>query len=169
VRAKVKVVPPVPDSPEAVFSVHEAVPLVPKPEESCCARLVARTEVPAQDEAKEWLTFERGLGLVRETEGGFHRVRTDPGNVDLARAFREGVFGVETLLSELEEPLTPDEAFERFEPHVPNWERHHTADWESVWRERVARLLDWTVLLGLAEREAGNGEENGRYARSRSG
>jgi hypothetical protein len=156
VRAKVKVVPPAPDSVGAVRETWRAVALVPEPEESCCARLMDRADVPAQDEAKEWLTFLRGLGLVSEGERGYHRLREDPGEVDLARRFREGVYGVETLLDHLDaDPVDADAAFERFADRVPNWERHHNADWESVWRERVGRLLGWAVLLGLADRVEG--------------
>ena len=153
-KATVKVVPPAPDSLDVLTEVWRAVALVPEPEESCCARLMDRAGVPAQDEAKEWLTFQRGLGLVREGERGFYRVRdAPPEEVDLQTRFREGVYGVETLLDHLgDRPLDADEAFDRFEARVPNWERHHDTDWRSVWRERVRRLLDWAVLFGLAER-----------------
>ena len=153
-RATVKVVPPAPDSLETLHETWAAVALVPEPEESCCARLMDRAGVPAQDVAKEWLTFLRGLGLVSEGERGYHRLREqDPAEVDLATRFREGVYGVEELLGYLgADPLDADAAFDRFEDRVPNWERHHEADWRSVWRDRVRRLLDWAVLFGLAER-----------------
>jgi hypothetical protein len=153
VRAKVKRLPPAPKSVDAVWEAHDAVALVPKPEESCCARLMDRADVPAQDEAKEWLTFLKGLGLVAEGERGFHRLGEDPDGVDLAIRFREGVYGVIHLLDRLgAEPVDADSAFEAFEDRVPNWERAHEADWRRVWRERVTRMLAWATLLGLAER-----------------
>ena len=152
--AKVKVVPPAPASLDTLYETWRAVALVPEPEESCCARLVAKAGVPAQDEAKEWLTFQKGLGLVAESQRGFHRLReSDPAEVDLQTRFREGVYGAEELLGHLgTAPLDAEGAFDRFEDRVPNWERHQNADWRTVWRERVERLLDWAVLFGLAER-----------------
>lgn len=156
---RVKVVPPAPESLETLETVWRAVPLVPKPEESCCARLIDRTGVPAQDEAKEWLTFTRGLGLVARGESGYRRLRPGPAERDLQTAFREGVYGAADLLAVLEaqspEPTTADEAFERFAERVPTWERSRDPDWRTVWRERVARLLEWAVLFELAERADG--------------
>lgn len=155
--AKVKVVPPAPDSIETLRAAWSAVALVPKSEESCCARLVDRAGVPAQDEAKEWLTFMKGLDLVGEAERGFHRIREDPATVALDERFLRGVYGADALVGLLGEagPLDVDAAFDRFEDRVPRWERSHDPDWRSVWRTRVARLLDWAVLFGLAERVEG--------------
>jgi hypothetical protein len=154
VRAKVKRLPPAPESLDRVREAWGAVAIVPKPEESCCARLMDRASVPAQDEAREWLTFLKGLGLVVENERGFRRVRdADPETVDLPERFREGVYGVEELLGHLgSEPLSTDAAFDAFEDRIPNWERAHDSDWRTVWRGRVARMLAWAILLGLAER-----------------
>jgi hypothetical protein len=149
-----KVVPPAPDSIEALETVRRAVPLVPRSETDCCARVMDRAGVPARDEAKEWLTFMRALGVVAEAERGYHRTR-DPVDPDrLAAAFRERVYGVDALLDALDAvgPCSADAAFERFADAVPSWERRRHADPERVWRERVRRLLDWAVLLGLAER-----------------
>ncbi|ADJ14296.1 hypothetical protein [Halalkalicoccus jeotgali] len=145
---RVKPVPEAPDSVEAVAAIRAAVPLVPEPEASCCDRLVARTDVDP-DTASDWLTFLRGLGLVREGSSGFHRTREEP---ELGEALLAGVYGareVEGILSE--HPRTADEVFERFEA-VPRWERHRTPDWETLWSQRIGRLLEWFVLLGLAER-----------------
>lgn len=139
-----------------------AVPLVPGSEDDCCARLMARVdEVASRDQARTWLTFLRALGLARETaSGGFVRTDAPVNRGALADAFRERVFGARELLSILaaaaDEPVSAAEAFEAFEPTVPNWERHKDPGrWREVWRERVERLLDWAVLLGVAARRDG--------------
>jgi hypothetical protein len=163
-----KVVPPAPDSLEALEVARRAVPLVPQSETDCCARVMDRAGVPARDEAKEWLTFMRALGLVTEAERGYHRTRRSAETDRLSAAFRERVYGAEDLLDALDpdEPATADEVFERFADSVPAWERQRHADWRQVWRERVRRLLDWAVLFGLAGREGeGDGE---RYVRGTS-
>ncbi|MEF8791561.1 MAG: hypothetical protein V5A61_15655 [Haloarculaceae archaeon] len=152
-----KVVPPAPDDLDALEAARRAVPLVPRSENDCCARVMDRAGVPARDEAKEWLTFMRALGLVTEGDRGYHRTR-DPLDRDaLAAAFRERVYGAADLLDALdpEEPRSAEAAFERFADAVPAWERRRHADWRRVWRERVGRLLDWAVLFGLATREDG--------------
>lgn len=150
-----KVVPPASDSVGTLETARRAVPLVPRSEDDCCARVMDRAGVPARDEAKEWLTFMRALGLVEEAERGYHRTRDPIDPERLAAAFRERVYGAEDLLDVLdaEEPVSAGEAFERFVDAVPAWERQRHADWERVWRERVGRLLDWAVLFGLAARE----------------
>ena len=152
-----KVVPPAPDSLEALETARRAVPLVPRSETDCCARVMDRAGVPARDEAKEWLSFMRALGLVAEAERGYHRSREPVAREALAAAFRERVYGAEDLLAALDEgePASTDEAFERFVGSVPEWERRRHQDWQRVWRERVGRLLDWAVLFGLADREGG--------------
>jgi hypothetical protein len=144
----------------ALARAREAVPLVPRSEADCCLRLVDDGVVPARDEASEWLTFARALGLVAESERGYHRVRdapdptSDAGRRALADAVRENVFGAAELLAALdaadEDGLTADAAFERFRDRIPNWERRRHTDPEEVWRARVRNLLDWAVVLGLA-------------------
>ena len=159
-----KVVPPPPDSLDDLETARRAVPLVPRSETDCCARVMDRAGVPARDEAKEWLTFMRALGLVDEAERGYHRTRESLDPDRLARAFRERVYGADDLLSVLapDEPVSLEEAFERFVDSVPDWERQRHADWRTVWRERVGRLLDWAVLFGLA------GRDEGGYVRRRA-
>ena len=152
-----KVVPPAPDSLDGLERARRAVPLVPRSETDCCARVMDRAGVPARDEAREWLTFMRALGLVAEAERGYRRTR-DPLEADrLAAAFCERLYGAADLLDALdsEEPVTAAEAFDSFADSVPGWERRRHADWRAVWRERVRRLLDWAVLFGLVEREEG--------------
>lgn len=154
-----KPVPAAPESLDAVAAVQRAVPLVPGSEADCCARVMDRTHVGERDEARTWLTFLRALELVRETEAGFVRERRDLEREALATAFRERVFAAGDVLDALaaaDEPLSADEVFERVEPRVPQWEREKDpGGWRETWRERVRRLLEWAVLLGLAERESG--------------
>ncbi|WP_122090268.1 hypothetical protein [Halalkalicoccus subterraneus] len=148
---RVKSVPAPPATLTAVETIREAVPLVPEPEESCCDRLVARTGV-APDEASDWLTFLKGLGMIHEGDAGFYRVREEP--EDLGAALLAGVYGgreIEGILRDSDRPLSSEEVFERFEA-IPYWDRHHHPDPEAVWSERIERLLDWFVRFGLAER-----------------
>ena len=166
---KLKPVPAAPDSLDAVADVQRAVPLVPGSAEDCCARVMDRTFVDERDEARTWLTFLRALDLARETEEGFVRRRTEPERSALADSFRERVFAAGDVLDALTDadgPLTADEVFERVEPTIPTWEREKDpGGWRETWRERVRRLLDWSVLLGLAERAEradGDGSEGDR-------
>jgi hypothetical protein len=150
-----KLVPPAPDSLDAVAAAQRAVPLVPDSEDDCCARLMRRCDLPSRDVARTWLTFLRALELVEETPGGFRRLRTDPTPDHLRAAFRRRVFGAAELLDALEaagEPLDGDELFERFREQVPTWEHHkEPTRWVDLWRERVETLCAWLVRLDLAE------------------
>lgn len=156
---KFKVVPPAPDSLDKLESIWQAVPVVPDAEESCCARLMRDADVPAQDTAKEWLTFCRALGLAEEGLRGYSRVRGefDPGT--LAERFHENVYAADEALAVLanaDGPLTAGTVFDYLREQVPAWERQRSADPTETWRERVERILEWAVLFGLAEREAGS-------------
>ncbi|KYH26106.1 hypothetical protein HAPAU_11980 [Halalkalicoccus paucihalophilus] len=156
---RTKPVPEPPGNLAELERIHEAVPLVPEPEESCCERLASRTDVDP-DAASDWLTFLRGLGLVREGESGFYRSHGEP-DPALSEALLAGVYGAREVTEILSaDPLTPEEVFERFEA-VPRWERHRNPDWKALWRKRVKRLLGWLVLVDLAERR-----EEGYVSRS---
>lgn len=149
---RVKPVPAPPEATDRLFEIRNAVPLVPEPEGSCCERLIQRTVLDETGNARDWLAFLRGLGLV-EGSSGYHRTRDGPDDDDLATALLEGIYGARELyqiLADAERPLSADDVFDRFEA-VPRWERHRNPDWRSVWRERVERLLGWLVLFGLAE------------------
>ncbi|WP_254768892.1 hypothetical protein [Salinilacihabitans rarus] len=155
-----KLVPAAPPDLSVVETVREAVPLVPGSEDDCCARIVRRTPVDARDEAATWLTFLRALDLAAEGPAGFRRRRdADPAPGDLRRAFRERVYGAEAVLEILDaaaDPLPADDVYERFRGEIPAYEREKYGDrLDEVWRERVRRLLDWAVLLDLAERTDG--------------
>ncbi len=150
---RVKPVPAPPDSLDTLAEARRAVPLVPGGEEDCCARIMTRIDIPGRDEARTWLTFLRGLGLVVEGPQGFVRTRDE---IDLPTAFREGIYGAREVLAALDEaegPVDPATVFERFS--IPAWERHRRQDAETDWRERVRYLLDWLVLIGEARRTDG--------------
>ncbi|WP_435067504.1 hypothetical protein [Haloplanus sp. C73] len=150
---KFKPVPPAPDEFEFVERAQRAVPLVPDTEADCCARLVGRLDLSARDDARTWLTFLRALELVTETPSGFRRTETTPTVPDCRAALLGRVVAAEAVHDTLgSEPLTADEAFEAVREQVPTWERHSDPSWEAAWRERVAALLDWFVLLDTAER-----------------
>jgi hypothetical protein len=155
---KFKVLPEPAGSVDAVAEMQAAVPLVPDGETSCCARLVRRTHLGAQDDAKEWLTFLRALELVEETEGEYRRLPHEADPERLRRSFRERVYLAEDVLATLaaaDEPLGVDAVFGRLEDRVPQWERLRHTDERGVWRERVRRILEWAVVLGLADRAGG--------------
>jgi hypothetical protein len=149
-----KLVPQAPESVAVVADAQRAVPLVPGTEADCCARLMRRLDLPSRDVARTWLTFLRALGLAAERESGFVRLPHEPTRSSLATALLDGVYGARELVDALgAEPTTADAVFERFEPRIPEWERHKDpSGWRETWRERVDRLLDWLVLVGVVER-----------------
>ena len=151
---KFKVLPPPADSLETVSEVQAAVPLVPDGEESCCARLLRRTDVASRDAAKEWLTFLRALELVEETAGQYRRLPQEADPDRVRASFRDRVYLAEDVLnvvSAADDPLGAGEVFARVSDRVPQWERHRLEDAADVWRGRVRRLLEWAVTLGLLE------------------
>ena len=155
---RLKPVPDAPDSLDALAAVQGAVPLVPGSEDDCCARLVRRCGLPDRDAARTWLTFLRALELAEETaDGGYRRRRADPDPTDLRASFLDRVFGARELRTALasaddDGPLDVDAAFDALRERVPRWERHRSATWETDWRDRTERLLEWSALLGLAEK-----------------
>lgn len=157
--AKFKLVPAAPDDRDAVRAAQRAVPLVPVPEDEAVARLSRRLDAPSRDVARTWLTFLRALGLVEATDSGFRRSRVEPTVDHLREAFVARVFTAEELLATLREadgPVDVDGAFAAVRGRVPTWERHkNPRTWADVWRDRAGDLLDWLVLLGLAERVDG--------------
>jgi hypothetical protein len=152
---KFKLLPPAPDSLDFVRETQRAVPLVPGSEDDCCARLLARTDLPARDDARTWLTFLRALELATETDAGFKRLSREPTPDHLREAFVRRVFGAEELLATLraaDRPITTAEAFARLRERVPQWEHYkNPTEWEEIWEARTGDLLDWLVLLDVAE------------------
>lgn len=100
----------------------------------------------------------RALGLVEQTTSGFVRTDRAPSDPATATAFRERVYGAREVLERLESadgPVSAETVFEDLNV-VPRWEGHRDPDPAHTWRERVGDLLEWAVLLGLAEhRSAG--------------
>jgi hypothetical protein len=164
-----------------VRDAQAALPLVPSSEDDCCALLIADTELDSRDTAREWITFLQALCLVAESDGRYYQRSVDPPVSDLATAFRERVYAADEVLRVLDEngdentdededtdrevkedrsddevgaPLSAVEIFERVRDIVPEWERNHYQDWETVWRERVRRLLEWAIEFDLAERKS---------------
>lgn len=156
---KFKLVPAAPDDRDAVRAAQRAVPLVPVPEDEAVARLQRQLDAPSRDVARTWLTFLRALGLVEATDSGYRRSRVEPTPDQLREAFVSRVFTAAELLAALREadgPVDVDGAFAAVRGRVPTWERHkNPRTWADVWRDRAGDLLDWLVLLGLAERVDG--------------
>jgi hypothetical protein len=152
---KFKLVPPAPADLAFVADAQRAVPLVPGSEDDCCARLMRRLDLPSRDVARTWLTFLRALELAEENPSGFRRLRVDPTPEHLRDAFQRRVFGAEAVVATLDAadgPCTVDEVFEAFEERVPVWEHHKNPHkWNAIWSERVGDILEWLVLLGVAE------------------
>lgn len=154
-----KPLPPPPDDLAVVREAQAAVPLVPGTEDDCCARLQDRLGLPGRDTAATWLDFLRGLGLAEEGPAGFSRVRTEPEDAELAETFLGTVYGAREVRDELmaaSAPLEAETVAERTRELVTAWERQRDGvEWSAVWRERTRDLLEWLVLLGLAERVDG--------------
>ncbi|WP_018259093.1 hypothetical protein [Halomicrobium katesii] len=152
-----KIVPQV-RSVRFLRAAAETLPLVPGSVEDCCTRVRDGTAVTSRDEAREYLTFMQALGLVAETDRGFHRVRDAPSDEELAEAFRERVFGArEVLECVATEPRTPEAVFTAIREEIPRWERNRYEDWEAEWHERGGRLLGWAQTFGLVS------EADGQY------
>jgi len=160
-----KPVPPAPRSLAAAADVVDAVPLVPKPEDDCCRRLIDRVGVADRGLASSWLVFLAALGALDDDESGYARGGdVSPDDTEaLAARFRENVFlAAETVDALGDDPRTPADVFEAVRERVPRWERAKRENWPAFWTGRVERRLDWAVLLGLADRE-GDG-----YVRARN-
>lgn len=154
-----KPLPPPPDAFETIRDAQGAVPLVPSPENDCCARLQDRLDLAARDTAATWLDFLRGLGLAEEGPAGFSRVRSEVDREQLATRFLETVYGareVRAALLEADGSVAAQSVASRTESLVTPWERQRDGSrWREVWEARTRDLLDWFVLLGLAEEATG--------------
>jgi hypothetical protein len=154
-----KWVPEPPNSVAAVAEAQRAIPLVPTSESDSLRRLVDRTDgtgIDDQDDAREWLTFLRALGVVDQTPSGYRRYREDLSERDLPDRLLDTVYGAHELYGALEaaeEPLSVDDLDAKTGVDLPTWERHHHGtDHEQVRRRRLRRLAEWFVLCGVAER-----------------
>lgn len=151
---RLKAVPPSPGSADVLADAQRAVARVPDPEDDCCARIGDRLDAP-RDDAREWLTFLRALGLVRRTDAGFVRTDRDPAPASVRTPFAERVFGAREVLAALDGGTSAAAAAEAVFPAVPTWERERREDWRAFYHERTERLLGWAVLLGLAREHNG--------------
>ena len=149
-----KVVPE-PRSVAFLRDVQSALPLVPGTVADCCSRIRDRTDLQSRDEAREYLTFVRALGLAAGHDRGYSQMRDGPADGELGAQFHENVFGARETLEVLEEGRTAMECFAVVRDTVPRWERERHVDWAAVWRERTERLLAWAVEFGLASYENG--------------
>ncbi|MDS0475485.1 hypothetical protein [Natrinema sp. 1APR25-10V2] len=184
---------PVPEPPADlafVETVWRSVPETAGAVDDCCAHLLEETPIADRDEAATWLTFLRALELATEESAGYRR--RSPGPSDdadtalerdrLRRAFRERVDGTEAILAVLADAVehgstSPDSQTRRDADRaltaaaVADAVSDGPSDGERrarrtrIEEDRIERLLEWAVLLGLAERA-----ENGigyRLARGR--
>lgn len=142
---------PEPVSVEQFWALQAAVPETPDSESSCCARLVAATEIETESAAADWLVFLRALELV-ETVDGQYRQRAGNGDTNtdtesLREAFRSRVFLADEVLTTLENaesPQSPQAVFDNTTTAT------HESESEAI--RRIERLLEWAVVLGVADR-----------------
>jgi len=144
-----KVAPPA-RSLEFLRTARTAIPLVPDSEADCCGAIQRATGVGDREQARAYLTFLRALGLVAESDRGYHRTRSDIDRDALATAYRERVFLVSELLDAVAAGAdSHGTAFEAVREVVPRWERERDPEWEQRWRTRVENLLGWAVVFDL--------------------
>ncbi|MDL0124969.1 hypothetical protein ACOZ32_11985 [Halobacterium sp. MBLA0001] len=150
-----KPVPPAPSSLAAVGDVRDATPLVPKPEDDCCRRLIERAGVEDRGTASAWLVFLSAVGVLVDDDAGYAR-RGDVGVDDreaLAAGFRANVFLGGDVVDALDDtPAQPRDVFDAVREQVPPWERAKRDNWQAFWTGRVRRRLDWAALFGQAVR-----------------
>ncbi|AFO57320.1 hypothetical protein [Natrinema sp. J7-2] len=161
---------PVPEPPAdrtLLATVRRALPVTAGDVDDCCQRLVDETPLETREAAATWLTFLRALEVASEDPAGFRRRAASSGTEsdtpddldwdDLGRAFRDRVYGAETVLTVLERadgPRTVEAVVDAVQ------ERRRTTDGRprpsratTHRRERIERLLEWAVVFDLAERD----------------
>ncbi|AHF99811.1 hypothetical protein HALLA_14460 [Halostagnicola larsenii XH-48] len=142
---------PVPEPPAEladVATIRAAVPATPDEDIDCCARLIDRTRISDRDEAATWLTYLRALELATDEPAGFARTSMGIDPERLRTAFLERVVGTEAVLETLEATDRPLEARE-----VSTRVRSRNRVEKPL--ERTDRILEWAVLLELADSEGG--------------
>ncbi|ELY45852.1 hypothetical protein [Natronorubrum tibetense] len=164
---------PVPEPPsdiEAIGPILEAVPSEAGAVDDCCQHLIAETSLESRSEAETWLVFLRALELVTEEPAGYRRRSDAKGMIDgaspnsdrLQRAFRDRVYGADSVLEILERaetPLSTEEAGAEFRQRATASNRRSNVGRNRLDDgDRVNRLLEWTTLLGLGDRT-----DDGRY------
>ncbi len=150
-----KVAPPA-RSLDFLRTARAAIPLVPDGAADCCMAIQRATDVSDRERAREYLTLLRALGLVAETDRGYHRTRNDLDRGALATAYRDRVFLVAELFEAVEAGAdSPAAAFEAVRGAIPRWERERDPEWEESWRDRVEQLLHWAVVFDCLTAEDG--------------
>ncbi|ELZ01779.1 hypothetical protein [Natrialba asiatica] len=156
---------PVPEPPadrDALTAVRNAVPATKAAAAEtadCCVRVLERTGRDAdgtelirdRDDAATWLTFLRALELATDGEDGYRRTDRELEREAVQAAFRNRVDGVQSIFEALDaaaEPLSAATVADR----VRSQSRSQSSSRRRVQPDRVERLLEWAVLLGLAER-----------------
>ncbi|MGQ3411003.1 hypothetical protein ACT4ML_01905 [Natrinema sp. LN54] len=167
---------PVPEPPAdlaLLATVRRTLPTDAGDIDDCCRLLIDETPLETRDEAATWLTFLRALELAAEEPAGFrHRGPASSSDADspaldrdrLGRAFRDRVYGADAALAVLEradEPLTAEAVADALGDDRSNSERRSRPN--SVSEERVERLLEWAVLLDVAERGENGERDESRY------
>ena len=158
---------PVPDPPadlEDVAPILATVPETAGTVDDCCSHLVAETRLEDRSAAETWLVFLRALELAAEEPAGYRRTTATSLSADaldsatLGETFRERVSGADAVLEILErtdEPLSAGDVADTLRGERPALDRERRPDRrENAGRDRVRRLLEWAVLLELAERTA---------------
>ncbi|ELY95223.1 hypothetical protein C483_01199 [Natrialba hulunbeirensis JCM 10989] len=145
------------DSEDALESIATVRATLPATEAEaadtpdCCVRVLDRTDgvdgaqIQERDDAATWLTFLRALELAVDGAEGYRRTEQELELAAIQTAFRERVHGAQTVLDVLgaaDGPLSAATVTERVD----------AASRRPVQRERVGRVLEWAVLLELAER-----------------
>ncbi|ELY86699.1 hypothetical protein [Natrinema altunense] len=160
---------PVPEPPAdrtLLATVRRALPATAGAVDDCCQRLVDETPLETRETAATWLTFLRALEVASEEPAGFRRRDASSGTEsdtpddrdreELGRAFRERVYGAETVLTVLERadgPRTVEEVVDAVREQRRAEDRTRPSRATEHRRERIERLLGWAVMFDLAERD----------------
>ncbi|ELY90830.1 hypothetical protein [Natrialba taiwanensis] len=162
---------PVPEPPadfDTLAAVRNAVPATKAAAAEtadCCVRVLERTGRGAdgtelirdRDDAATWLTFLRALELATDGEDGYRRTDRELEREAVRAAFRKRVYGVGSILEALDaaaEPLSATAVADRVQsqPQPQSRSQSQSSSRRRVQPDRIERLLEWAVLLGLAER-----------------
>lgn len=160
---------PLPEPPadfDTLAAVRNAVPATKAAAAEtadCCVRVLERTGRDAdgtelirdRDDAATWLTFLRALELATDGEDGYRRTDRELEREAVRAAFRKRVYGVGSILEALDaaaEPLSATAVADRVQSQLQPQPQSQSSSRRRVQPDRVERVLEWAVLLGLAER-----------------
>ncbi|RQH00470.1 hypothetical protein [Natrarchaeobius oligotrophus] len=166
---------PIPAPPDDLETVADVRAATPSPAESrraeidCCARLIDETGIESRDDAGDWLTFLRALGLVSAGPDGYARTDEDVAPSAMRARFRDRVYGAGDALAVLEAsdgPISAPEVADRVNDRSTGSGSNRGSRSDAARPadpERTERLLEWAVLLGLAVRTEGRQDRKPRY------